>query len=326
MASYFERSLLDHPWYDREIPSLVYVDEGRVAGFLASYVRRFRFEGRPVRLACSAHLITDPKVRAKAAGAFLMKRFLAGPQEATYTDTASDEMRRIWEGLGGVRSNLACVGWVRILRPARFAVAYSSRHRAGSASRLRTRPRASLLSRVRRSGPPDLIAETLSPEALVRHLPAVAGSLRLYPDYDEEFLDFHFRDMAEARTRGMLVRTLVRDAAGDVLGWYVYYLKPGGISQVQQIAAPQRHVEKVLDHLFDDARSWGAAAVQGRVEPLLLAPLSRRRCLLHFSGYLVLVHARDSELLYAIASGQALMTRMEGEWWMSPDSEPFTDG
>jgi hypothetical protein len=326
LAKYFERSLLDHPWYDPEIPSLVYVDEGQIAGFLASYVRRFRFEGRPVRLACSAHLITDPKVRAKAAGAFLMKQFLAGPQEATFTDTASDEMRRIWEGLGGVRSHLACIGWVRIFRPARFAFAYRSRHRVGSASQPMTRP-ASVVSRIRRPRAGSVVvAEPLSPQVLVQHLPAVTGSLRLYPNYDDEFLDFLFRDMEGARTRGMLVRTLVRDATGDVLGWYVYYLRPGGISQVQQIAAPQRHVEAVLDHLFDDARSKGAAALQGRVEPLLLDSLSRRRCLLHYSGYLALVHARDSELLYAIASGQALMTRMEGEWWMSADSEPFTDG
>jgi hypothetical protein len=52
------------------------------------------------------------------------------------------------------------------------------------------------------------------------------------------------------------------------------------------------------------------------VEAPLLEPLSHRRAVLHPSGYLALVHARDPDLLYAVQSGRALLTRLEGEWWM----------
>ena len=40
LAAYFERTFLDHPWADPEIPSLVYADGDKIVGFLGSSVRR----------------------------------------------------------------------------------------------------------------------------------------------------------------------------------------------------------------------------------------------------------------------------------------------
>ena len=77
-----------------------------------------------------------------------------------------------------------------------------------------------------------------------------------------------------------------------------------------------RDVGDVLDDLFADANAGGSAAIQGRVAAHLLQPLSLRRAVLHPSGYLSLIHARDPELLYSVQSGRALLTRLEGEWWM----------
>jgi hypothetical protein len=95
----------------------------------------------------------------------------------------------------------------------------------------------------------------------------------------------------------------------------VYYLKPGGISQVLQIAAAEREVGLVLDHLVHHAWSGGATALRGRVEPRLLGPLARHRCFMHYTG-MALVHATDQQILGAIALGQSLLTRLDGEWWM----------
>ena len=68
LEAYFERTFFDHPWFDPEIPSLVYVDDdGAIAGFLGSSVRRLLFDGRPVRMAVSGPLVADPSVRRRAA-------------------------------------------------------------------------------------------------------------------------------------------------------------------------------------------------------------------------------------------------------------------
>ena len=122
LASYLERILLDQPWADPEIPSLVSLDDrGQVVGFLGSHIRRFRFDGKPIRLAVSGQLVSDPTVRRQAVGAFLMKRYLEGPQDVTLTDTASETVRRMWEGFGGETVHLGRIGWLRPFRPLRFA-------------------------------------------------------------------------------------------------------------------------------------------------------------------------------------------------------------
>jgi hypothetical protein len=82
-------------------------------------------------------------------------------------------------------------------------------------------------------------------------------------------------------------------------------------------------VGDVLDALLADARERGAVAVQGRVEPHLLDRLPERRALFHKSGYLPLIHSPRPELLHAIHSGRALLTRLAGEWWMGHHLLPF---
>lgn len=332
LAAYFEETFLDYPGADPEIPSLVYLDgDGRIAGFLGSSVRRLVFDGRPIRLGISGQLVTEPEARNRAAGMFLIKEYMSGPQDLTLTDTASETVRRIWEGLGGETSQLACVGWVRLFRPWRFGGDFLARPRqrgrlARAASPLWTALDAASTTVARsvlRPPSPDGSAEELTPAAITEHLPALAKSYRLRPAYDERCAAWLLAALAAVKTRGSLVARLVRGRDGSVRGWYVYFLRRGGIAQVIQVVGGEREIEDTLDHLLHDACSRGASGIQGRVEAHLLEPLSRRRCLFHASGYLALLHSRDAELLHAIQSGRALLTRLEGEWWMGHHLEPF---
>ena len=70
--------------------------------------------------------------------------------------------------------------------------------------------------------------------------------------------------MAAVRSRGTLIKHVVRGADGRVRGWYVYYLVPA-ISQVLQIGADERNAG-VLDHLLRHAYDAGSAGIQGRLE------------------------------------------------------------
>ena len=327
LADYFERTFLDHPWADSEIPSLVYADGDRVLGFLGSSVRRMELDGRPLRMGISGQLVTEPEVRKRAAGAFLMREYMSGPQDLTITDTASETVRRIWEGVGGETSQLACLGWVRIFRPAQFASAYRARQQVEPVRRSRfsqvldtvSSPLSSRALRPERAG--ELQAEELTAAELVSQVRDV--KFRLRPAYDEGFADWLLREVAAVRSRGTLIKHLVRGTDGRARGWYVYYLVPGGISQVLQIGAEERNVPDVLDHLFRNAHEAGSAAVQGRLEAHIREPLSQRRALFHQSGFLVLIHAGDREISHAIQAGHALLTRLEGEFWMGHHLEPF---
>ena len=334
LAAHFEETLLDHPWADPEIPSLVHDDgEGRVLGFLASHVRRMELGGETVRVGCSGHVVTEPAARSRAVGLFLMRHYVEGPQDLTFTDTAGEPVRRMWESLGGETSQLNCLGWVRVFRPAAFAADLASRRRAPGMLERATRPlqmavdaAGAGIARVGLQPPaPACSTEPLTPASVAEHLSAVTRSFDVRPAYeDERFVTWLLGEVAAVRSRGRVTQQLVRGGDGRVRGWYVFYLPGEGTAQVLQVACSERDAGDVLDALLRDAFSQGACAVQGRLEGHLSRALSDRRCLLHRAGYLALIHSRDPALLHAIQGGHALLTRLEGEWWMGHHLEPFT--
>jgi len=326
LAGYFERTLLDHPWVDPDIPSLVYEEpDGEIVGLLGSHVRRLRVDGRPVRMGCCGPLVAAPEASRRGVGALLMRRYLSGPQDLTITDGATDPVRRMWVGLGGQPLVHASIGWTKIFRPAAASVALLS-HRNGrptltralrfiappldSAAQALMRRRTKLLP-----ARPAASAEPLTVDALLRQMGGVHRSLRLYCDYDAEYLHWLFRELEAVDVRGVPVRHLVYDRGGRVAGWYIYYLAPGGVAQVLQVAAPDGDPDLVLDHLFWHAARGGAAAVQGRLDPLMFGSLRGRRCLLSRTAW-ALVYCEDQNLLGLLGSAKALLTRLDGEWWM----------
>jgi hypothetical protein len=324
---WFERTLFDHPWADPEIPSLVYVeDSGEIVGFIGSHVRRMRFDGEPVRLAAGGPLIAHTKVRNRGVGAMLWRRYMAGPQELTITDGASEQMRQIFELIGGQMMHPSSMIWVRVFRPWSYAgnrvmsANIFRRHKVKPWARRLLPPldvpTTRLISRFHTPLPGATTDELLTPELVLEHMPALTRSLRLVPDYSMQWLQWVFAELHNNRTWGAPQRRLVRDADGRALGWYVYFLLPQESCQVLQIAAHDRHAGAVLDNLFAHAVAGGGAAVQGRVEAHILAPLAHREAMFRFSAR-SLVHSRHPDLLGAITSGHALLTRLEGEWWMA---------
>jgi len=277
-------------------------------------------------MAAAGPLIAHPKVRNRGVGAMLWRRYLTGPQELTITDGASDEMRQIFELIGGQMMHPSSISWACVFRPWDYvgnrvlSANASVRHRIKPWARrvlpLLDAPTTRAIGRFR---PPERSATTeelLTPGLFLEHLPRVTRSLRLVPDYDEQFLEWLFAELQHNRTWGTPQRVLVRDRNGQVLGWYVYFVLAEEGCQVIHLAAHDRHVGAVLDSLLAHAVEHGGAAVQGRVEAHILAPLAHRGAMFRFSAR-SLVHSTHADLLGAITSGHALLTRLEGEWWMA---------
>lgn len=316
LAEQFARTVLDHPWADEDLPSLVYEDpKAGIVGFLASHPRRLRFGERDLRVACSGQFVSHPDFRRRGVGALLLRRYLAGPQDVSLTDGATDEVRAMWQMLGGTTNGLASVSWTRVLRPAAFAGSFLA-HRAGRAGgRLPGLLDRIGMTRALAPSAPDATSEPLTPAALVDGLAELADDFPLRPAYDEAFVDWLFRELATVRRRGELETRLVRGGDGRILGWYIVYLDPGESAQAIQVVATERDAGAVLDELFHTAAAAGSTAVSGRIEPHLQAALRGRRCLFMRSEW-ALVHSAEPELLAAIAGRGALLTRLEGEWWM----------
>ncbi len=316
LSTYLERTLLDHPWADADIPSLVWVDDGEILGFLGSYVRHSCLDGRPIRIASSGQLVVEPSARRRGVGALLMRRHFLGAQELTFTDAATEVVRRIWENLGGETAHLRCIGWTRVFRPVSAANDFFLRRPASlqQVGRAVARPIdavAAVPLRPRHAGDRSV---SLSPQELANRLADVVAPLRFYPAYDGAFLQWLFGELRSVTSEGSFVANVVEDGH-RIKGWYWYFLRPHGVSKVLQIAATERAVEDVIDNLFEHAASHDVAALHGRVEPLLLEPLSRRRCILRYTGG-ALVHSKDDAVIQAATSRDALLTRADGDWWM----------
>src|SRR5918992_847151 len=112
---------MDDPWADPELPSLVAVQDGEIIGFVGAQVRRFRFEDRVLRAVCPSHLTVAAGKRGGAAGALLLRKFLTSGQDFTFSDTANDEVARIWQALGGRLDHARAFDWMLVLRPLRWA-------------------------------------------------------------------------------------------------------------------------------------------------------------------------------------------------------------
>src|SRR5881296_1240974 len=79
---YFRKIFLDNPWYEEDLPSLVYQNtDGTIGGFLGVVPRTFSNGGKPIRVALSSQFIVDPRHRAGLVAVQLIKKFLSGPQD-----------------------------------------------------------------------------------------------------------------------------------------------------------------------------------------------------------------------------------------------------
>jgi hypothetical protein len=314
-AAWFARTLLDHPWADPEIPSLVCeAPDGRIVGFIGAATRRMRVAGRPVRAAWAAHLSTDPELASGAPGGLLLRRFLAGPQDLSVGDTASVRVREMWEAAGGATDDAASIAWFAPFRRVRAGLSLTGglgpwgRRLAPLASAARRLP-----VRVGEPALPDgLRCERLTPAAMVGALPDLAADRALVADYDEAYLTWLLAAAAEEPPGGVTARMVLR---GDrPVGWYVLRPVRGGMTTVLEVQARDRDMDDVVGAMFADARAAGAAGIRGRLDPGMLEPVAARGSLFH-PVYRVIVHSRDPDVLQAVHGRRAALSRLLGEWW-----------
>jgi hypothetical protein len=321
--AYFEQIFLRHPSRSEDLSSLVYEEsDGTICGFLGVLPRPMSMNGRPIRAAVSSQFIVDPARRSTLAGVQLLKTFLSGPQELSIADEANDVSRRLWESCGGSTALLYSLYWLHLLRPTKFVLSRLSKLPARGRQVLT--PLCLLIDAVTarmpqspfRQSVPSVFGEDLSRDTLLACLAQFPQAYSLRPEYDERLLQWLFDALARDRGSGSLRKVAVRDAAGKILGWYLYHVARGGMGEVLQIGADDNSIRTVLDHLFHDAWRQGATALSGRLEPRFMQQFREKTSQFHHRDYWVLAHSNRPEVLQAIHRGDAFLTRMEGEWGM----------
>jgi len=313
--SYFsEQFLTKNP---DSLPSLVCESDGRILGFLGVVVRHFSFGDRKITAALSSQFVVHPEGRRRLAGIHLLREFLGGTQDLSFADEANETSQKIWVALGGSVSTLQGIHWIVPLRPVqlaclRYLPAWMASAFGGAAKTLDLL--ASTLPRSRFHNSDHVLeSEPLHPEAMIAYLNDVTPQCQLRPYYDGVSL-VSLLERAGEKAQGSLRRVLLKDQANKVAGWYLCHCRPGGLAEVLQIASREDCHQDVFGRLALDARDNGALALVGSLEPGLAAPLANQYCLLFRRKYVMLVHSRLPEILSAIHSGRAFISRLEGEW------------
>ena len=323
--SYFREMLFDNPWRDLEVPSWVAEEGGRISGCYAVLPRPMLFRGRTLRVAVGFQFMVDPGPRRGLTALQLAQACLSGSQDLTLADGATEQVRRGWLGIGGTTPLLFALHWTRPLRPARFLLSLME-ERAGFPPllTLAARPLCALADALTaRLRPNRLYRERgeftdgeLDTATMLAQLPEVLRGYALQPVYDARTLDWLLEQAARKTHQGTLRARAVRDGERRLVGWYIYYLRAGGVSEVVQVAALGSAFDSVLRRLLADAWCNGAAAVRGRLDPRYVQELSHRHCWFRTDGTWTLAHSRHPDVLAAIEQGDAFLSRLEGEWWL----------
>ncbi len=331
LQDYFAEIFFGNPWYDARWPSLVASDSrGRVAGFLGVLPRPVCLDHTPLTLLSSSQLMVAPSHRG-AAGLQLLKAFLGSAPALFLTDGANDRSRKLWHALGGSTALLYSLHWMRPLRPAGYVVNLAKNRPGWRPAATLAGPLCGLLDSAiaRFSGsrfrpePPVTVGHPLTPQRWLDGLQQLTGNYRLKPFYTIPSLTWLLEQARACQGHGALQRVQVQARDGTVAGWFLYYLKPGGICQVMQIGATERTISAVLNHLFYHAWERGGVALCGRLDPVFLPALSEARCLLSRGGTWTLAHCQDPAVLRPILEGNAFLSRLEGEWWLRFQVDSF---
>lgn len=336
LVAAFRDLFLDSPTYAEDIPPLVIETEAGIAGFQGIQVKEFDFKGRRRRFASLGPLFIAPELRGRAAGAALIRRVLNGPQELSVSDGASDEARRMWERLGGTMAVPQSLQWTVALEPAKLLAQLGvrryrqSRWRSTAVAALK--PLASLadhfvagrwrepflksLGRPPQTGP-------LSPQALCELAGRLSLRYRLQVVYTQDVAEWLFVQLTSFTCRGELVArsVSVRDKA---LGWYIAYASADGILTVMQIQAASADMPRMLVAIVHEALQRGLLAITGRLDGSLPSALAQYRPQFAY-GTRVLVHAPEREILDAVLSLDAALSRVDGEWLMEIQRQSYED-
>jgi hypothetical protein len=320
-SAFLASTILADPWADAALPSLVATDsDGAVVGFVACQPRHFWLGQEPARGLCISHLVVAPSARTTAVGPRLLKQALAGPQDLTFSDSATELVARLWRVLGGDVDSARRYDWMLVLDAPRWV---ASIVRTGLRDRRVRREHLPVAGVPLQAAGRRLVGRAFprSPSAVVLHptdaIGFVAGAevagqaLQLRPRYDAAYLDAVFSRLV--LDGGEVICALV--CVGTRVAGAVVYVVRDAVARVLAVLTAPADAVAVLGALVDDAHDRGAAVLTGRSDPVLADSLAERMAVFG-SARRPVVHTRSPAVRKALLQGAAALTRLDAEWWV----------
>ncbi len=337
LESYLFDLFLKDPNYDPELGSRVYLSpSGDLKGFVGVLPQVMLFRGQSIRGAQVSTLMVDGPKENPWAGVALLKSALTGPQDLSFGDDANEISRYLWEKLGGQSLPLESMEWVRVFRPAGFALSIlGNKMRPLKAlqpacfviDRIAARMTANIVwlngpmeNIPRNSGNTD---KDVDDAALYQYLPEFSAPYALRPAWDTDRLKRLLSHASQKQRYGTLFRRLVSDLHNKPLGCYMYYGRSGGVARLLQLIARPEAADSVVNSLLAHAYQRGCVGISGAVQSRLIYALRQRGCM--FLGrQWVLVHSKNVDIIQAALSGDCLLNGLAGEEWTRIIGDEFT--
>ena len=333
LTSYFADIYLNNPWRDDEINSLVYERDGIILGFLGAIPFPMKINGKLIRAAIGGNYMIDPEYPNPLAGIKILKTLLSGPQDVTYSDTATATARNIWNGLGSSSIQLYSMQWLKIFRPLQFGLVMSLRNSSLSSLISLVRPFTHVvdysLSAIPRSPfhlkKINLEAEELTLDTFIDAIKQFSARDSLKPAYTKDSLAWLLTRSEEKKEYGPLKKIVLLNSFREIQGWYLYYPNVGQLGHVLQLGAKRQTVDAVLSHLFADAHHEGSTALAGRIEPKFIQEFSSHQCIFTHRNSSLVVYSKNEDIVNALYRGDAFFSRLEGEWWTRLQGDTFKE-
>jgi hypothetical protein len=323
----FRDIFLNNPWVTPDIPSLVYLEQGKLVGFLGVIPRTMEFRGKPIRVAVTSQFMIDREMHKGSGAIELMRRCFRGGQDLSFSDGAGEGSYIVWKSLGGRTALLYSLNWSRLLRPLGTAVSLLDRTNSRplqyskGAARLVGSAGDFLISKlplgILRAPHSAYSAKLVSRAELLECINEIGWREPLKPIYTQTSFDWLLAQAAKASHSGNLRLMTVYDPQGARIGWFVYYAKSSGAAYVLQIGVRRKDQFRfVLQALFQDAWEMGCHTVKGQPIPQFMTELTEQHCIFRHPNPSVLIQTKDAEMMSIIQSGDAAITRLDGECWL----------
>jgi hypothetical protein len=331
LPRYYCDVLIHNPWATPEIPSLVYLENGKMIGMLGVIPRPMEFQGQSIRAATLTQFMVDPDHRRSPAAMQLLGRCLKGPQEMTWLDGASDPVYVIHRAFRSLPAHFYSLHWMKMLRPFEMGRGFLSRLGRGGkvlrqAAGIATIPADFLASKTPFFRPrnPVVAFRSVSGEELFACIQEIGWREVLKPHYDAASFAWLVSQMSQTKPLGEFRMLIVQDEKGVNCGWLAYFAKRHGAAYLMQLGVRRRDLfEPVLHALFCDAWDQGCAVVKGSSRPEQLTALTQNYCLFRHPGTSALIHSRNTDLLNTVRLGEAALSGLDGERWQRFAVEPW---
>lgn len=323
LKDYFERLYGGANLDSDGFVSKVSVGEGGITGFIGIGRRGMVMDGRPIEAAVISTLMVDRKKGDPTIAARLLRAAREGPQQLTFSETASGVSVSLWTRSGGKVLHTHSFEWLRLFGPMQYVVDRASSRvpwvvgLGGVASGLDTIANKFALgpeSWRRPEAPRGCTASPVTSSEMSALLMEFAKRYKIAPAWGAAELD---EMLAEARHKsawGDLVLGRVADGSGRVLGIFAYHARARRVGRVLQILSLPRACPQVLDAMLAYAAAQGLAGLSGRTDAALLEAMADGPFLFASKASTV-VDSRDPGILQMVLSGDALLHGFAGESW-----------